>query len=156
MSNAHRTAMKRRTLSRPASFLLPQLTGRVLDYGCGKGDDAQSVGCERFDPYYHAVWPQGRFDTIMCNYVLNVIEDDQERRDVLANIDSLLETDGVAFITVRTDKKALTGPTGNGTWQGLIELDLPVYHKGSGFTIYRMETGQFNCDMTATTFDKRA
>lgn len=152
--SAYRTAMKRSKLSRPAEHLLPQLTGRVLDYGCGKGDDAKSVGCESYDPHYNPVVIKGRFDTIMCNYVLNVIESEGERRTVLSDINQYLETDGVAFITVRTDKKALCGRTGNGTWQGLIELDLPVEHKGSGFTIYRMEKGQNLCEMTATTFDK--
>lgn len=154
--SAYKTATKRNKLSTPARLLqnADMLIGRVLDYGCGRGDDAKSLGCYYYDPYYAPEMPRGRFVTIMCNYVLNVIESEQERRDVLADIDSRLESHGCAYIAVRADKKVLCGRTKIGTWQGYIELDLPIVFKGSGYVIYAMVKGRSDCEMRATTFDK--
>jgi len=147
---SHRTAISRKTLSRPAAWLdrAGYLQGRVLDYGCGRGGDAKRLGCEGYDPHYAPGRPVGPFDTIMCNYVLNVIEDDCERRAILTRVATLLGEKGCAYITVRNDKSALKGLTSTGTWQGLITLGLPVVHRRAGHVTYLLRKDTSNCYMT--------
>ena len=138
---AHKTAIKRNKISAPMQKLLKdgRITRPSLDYGCGRGDDAYFLNMSRFDPYYFPSKPVGPFETITCNYVLNVIESQQERMEVLGAISALLSKNGKAYITVRNDIKNLKGYTKIGTWQGKIELDLPVLYKNSGFVTYIME-----------------
>lgn len=112
------------------------LRGRVLDYGCGKGFDADFWKLTKYDPYYFLQVPRGHFDTITCNYVLNVIPSPTERMEVLDRIRQLLAPRGAAYITVRNDTRNLRGWTQRGTWQGQIELTLPVVVSTSDFVIY--------------------
>jgi len=141
--NAHKTAISRKGPSAPMKWLDKHglLVGEMLDFGCGKGADADAYCMDRYDPYYQPVVPGMLYDTITCNYVLNVIESEAERLTVIANLLALLTDDGVAYITVRNDKDKLNGTTRTGTWQGHIVLDLPVVHKCSGYVIYRLERG---------------
>jgi hypothetical protein len=139
-NKSHLTAIARKTASVPMRGLsgAGRITGRALDYGCGRGCDADTFGMERFDPHYSPDMPVGRFDTITCNYVLNVIESAEERLRVMRDIQDRLTDDGVAYITVRNDKAALNGTTSRGTWQGLIVLDLPIVQRGSGYVTYEL------------------
>ena len=141
MTNAHKTAIARKTPSAPSKRIMETGldVGRVLDYGCGKGCDARTYNWEMFDPHFMPDMPAGKFDTIVCNYVLNVIDSEAERTRVLADIRSRLHKGGCAYITVRNDSKSLNGFTSRGTWQGLIVLFLPVVHKCSGYVTYRLE-----------------
>ena len=138
LSNAHKTAITRNKPSAPMMRLKAsgRLKGRVLDYGCGKGFDASHFGMDSYDPHYQPDMPDGLFDTIVCNYVLNVIESVEERERVVADIRSRLTDSGRAYITVRADKNALNGRTKIGTWQGMIVLDAPIVTKDSGFVTY--------------------
>jgi ubiquinone/menaquinone biosynthesis C-methylase UbiE len=94
-----------------------------------------------YDPYYA---PEKKvldtqYNTITCTYVLNVIEDPKEREEVLATLKRLLAPDGVAYITVRRDKETSRGHTTRGTFQGFIELDLPViYNRAGQFITYAL------------------
>lgn len=148
---AHKTAIKRNKLSAPVQWLLDNgyVKGNVLDYGCGRGEDTRRLGCEGYDPHYAPWLPQGPFDTIVCIYVFNVICDDNERRMVLHSVASHLKSDGCAYLAVRIDRKACKGFTSTGSWQGLITLDLPIVHKGSGYVIYKMTAYDSDCDMIA-------
>ncbi len=141
MSNAHRTAIARSVPSVPMRALkaFGRIVGRTLDYGCGRGCDARTYGLEYFDPHYSPVMPEGRFDTIVCNYVLNVIESAETRISVLRDIQARLADGGRAYITVRTDKAALNGTTRTGTWQGLVVLDLPIVQRGPGYVTYALD-----------------
>jgi len=137
---AHRTAIRRKKLSKPATRLKGAglLIGRTLDYGCGRGDDAAELGCASYDPHYQPVMPEGKFDTIMCNYVLNVIESPEAIMSVLADIRDRLNEHGVAYISVRANKKDLKGLTSIGTWQGLVKLGCAVYYSCADHIIYEM------------------
>ena len=140
-NKSHLTAIARNAPSRPTMYLSAcgKLRGRVLDYGCGRGKDADVFGFERFDPFYFPDMPVGTFDTVVCNYVLNVVPSPVERVCILDAIKAALSPGGIAYITVRNDRKKLNGWTQRKTWQGLIELDLPVVTTNSNFTMYLLE-----------------
>ena len=140
-NNSHLTAIARRAPSKPMQYLAARgmLRGRMLDFGCGRGYDADAYGMEKFDPHWSPVMPEGTFDTVVCNYVLNVIPSPSKRDDVLTVLSRSLAKGGIAYISVRNDRSALNGWTKRNTWQGLIELDLPVVTTNSNFTMYRLE-----------------
>jgi len=134
------TAMGRKGMSAPASWLKKQdlLKGRILDYGSGRGFDADAIGADRYDPYWHPVKPKGKFDTIMCNYVLNVV-DEQTQAEIIRDIRSLLKKGGSAYISVRRDMKGKEADTVNWNVQRWVELDFPSIRKTSGYEMYRIE-----------------
>jgi len=137
---AHKTAITRKTLSVPMRLLRDRglLTGRVLDYGCGKGFDADELGIAGFDPFHRPEKPEGQFDTVVCNYVLNVITDD-EVHGVLKGIHDYLVVGGTAYITVRRDIKK-EGWTKTGTYQ--VNRVLPfevVAEKKGAYIIYKIK-----------------
>jgi hypothetical protein len=138
--NAYKTATTRKNPSAPMKRLATdnRIVGRALDYGCGKGFDASYYYMDCYDPYYSPHMPDGPFETVTCNYVLNVIESDAERLRVLSIIQLALTGYGIAYITVRNDRRALHGVTRTGTWQGLIMLRLPVVYKCSGYVTYEL------------------
>jgi len=140
MGNEWKTAGTRYRPSAPMKRLAAdnRLVGFTLDYGCGKGYDAHYYGMESYDPYFQPDMPIANFDTITCNYVLNVIESPVAREAVVQDIRSRLNPGGIAYITVRNDRRALNGTTKIRTWQGLITLDLPVVYKTSGFITYEV------------------
>ncbi|HEY9694428.1 MAG TPA: methyltransferase domain-containing protein [Oculatellaceae cyanobacterium] len=77
---SHLTAIERVYLSFPARFLIENnlLQGKILDFGCGFGNDVkllQQKGLDitGYDPYYFPQYPNEKFDTIICFYVLNVL-----------------------------------------------------------------------------------
>lgn len=83
-----RTAITRTGLSKPLSMaiaggLLPAGTS-VFDYGCGLGDDVRRLGtlgyaAAGWDPAHAAASPRREADVVNLGYVVNVIEDPQER-----------------------------------------------------------------------------
>jgi len=110
--------------------------GRHLDYGCGKGQDADRLGMDKFDPHFFPELPGAQYTTITCNYVLNVVEDPATQVNIINHIRELLTEDGKAYVTVRADVK-VDGPTSKG-WQGTVTLNFPIVKKTSGYTIYRV------------------
>jgi DNA phosphorothioation-associated putative methyltransferase len=88
----HRTALSRDKLSVPM-FLIGQrgyLNGNysVLDYGCGKGDDLREleehgVDCIGWDPAHRPDTDLEPSDIVNLGFVINVIEDKDERIDTL-------------------------------------------------------------------------
>jgi len=90
----HKTALSRDKLSVPM-FLIAQrgyLNGRytVLDYGCGKGDDLREleehgVDCIGWDPAHRPEVDLEISDIVNLGFVINVIEDKEERSETLKN-----------------------------------------------------------------------
>jgi diadenosine tetraphosphate (Ap4A) HIT family hydrolase len=108
---SHLTAKERTRPSFPTRKLLAMghIQGRVLDFGCGFGADVRLLEEEGFDvvgydPYHAPDWPEGRFDTILCHYVLNVLMQ-REQTNVLMDVAEFLKPSGAAFYTVRRDLK---------------------------------------------------
>lgn len=106
---SHLTAKDRKYLSFPAKFLLEKklLKGEVLDYGCGFGKDVEllkekNINIIGYDKYYYPKYPDKKFDTIICIYVLNVLLP-EEQSEVLMDISTLLKPTGKAFFVVRRD-----------------------------------------------------
>jgi len=149
--NRARTAIARQNFSKPYRRLLE--TGAihsgmtVLDYGCGKGYDVRRLqehgglvdtsldglnirGYDPFQPGFNCPeYLEMQYDVVTCNYVMNVIEDQQERADVLRR---LLELAPVVYLTVRADAKAVKPTwkqngdgyiTPNNTFQKFYTLD---------------------------------
>lgn len=143
-TNAGKTAIHRKALSAPMRHLLNNnlIVGDTkLDYGCGRGFDADYLKMAKYDPNHgpHIVdVPTNGFDLITCIYVLNVIESKVERDKVVNHIKSLLSPNGIAYICVRRDIKK-EGVTTLGTWQGIIHLDLPVIKETSAYCIYSLQ-----------------
>lgn len=94
----HRTAIARISLSRPvrlaieAGLLQPQTT--FFDFGCGHGTDVKMLA-ERgyasggWDPFYFPDAEIVAADVVNLGYVINVIEDESERRAALLKAWSL-------------------------------------------------------------------
>lgn len=110
-NNPHFTAKERTSISFPTHWLKKKnlLQGEILDFGCGFGFDTDQLKKEGFDiigydNYYRPEYPTKRFDTIICNYVLNVLES-EEQAEVLMSVSELLKPTGIAYFTVRRDLK---------------------------------------------------
>lgn len=146
MSKAHLTAISRNKLSAPARWLNEHglLEGRVLDYGCGRGDIfkhllTEGVDGAQFDPHWHPECPSGYFHTVYCGFVLNVLGYASDREALVDNVESMLSDGGTAYFAVRRDIKK-EGLTSKGTEQYDVTLELPlVYEKKGAFAIYKLE-----------------
>lgn len=88
----HRTAIHRIALSRPVRLALQggliKPADTVFDYGCGHGDDvrlleADGISASGWDPYHSAGQAKRPAAVVNLGYVLNVIEDPEERREAL-------------------------------------------------------------------------
>ncbi|MBN8573822.1 MAG: HIT domain-containing protein [Candidatus Kapabacteria bacterium] len=106
---SHLTAKERESLSFPAKFLLNKnlLVGDVLDFGCGLGKDVEllkekGVNITGYDKHYFPEYPQKKFDTVLCFYVLNVLFP-EEQASVLMELSQLVKPTGKVFIAVRRD-----------------------------------------------------
>ena len=107
--NSHLTAKKRESMSFPARLLFNKnlLIGDVLDFGCGFGKDvellkAKGVNITGYDKHYVPKYPQKKFDTIICFYLLNVLLP-EEQATVLMELSQLVKPTGKVFIAVRRD-----------------------------------------------------
>jgi len=109
--NSHLTVKERIKMSLPTKVLIERkkLKGRILDFGCGLGKDIDllnNMGYDitGYDPYYFSEFPEGKFDTIYSNYVLNVLLQ-EEQAHVIMTISELLNKNGKAYFSVRRDIK---------------------------------------------------
>jgi diadenosine tetraphosphate (Ap4A) HIT family hydrolase len=103
------TAKPREKPSFPTKWLWERgyIQGSVLDFGSGYGKDGeflqgQGFSVTDYDPYYQSQYPQGRFDTILCQYVLNVLPP-LEQTEVIVRVSELLKRNGKAYFAVRRD-----------------------------------------------------
>ncbi|MDB0004653.1 class I SAM-dependent methyltransferase [Candidatus Poseidoniaceae archaeon] len=102
---------------------------RVLDFGAGKSFDAQliseyfepdedlehslDVSYEgvSYDPYPREGFedrsesPKGKFQLVVCNFVLNVLETEEQRQEVIQQVFSFLNTWNYAMFSVRSDSE---------------------------------------------------
>jgi DNA phosphorothioation-associated putative methyltransferase len=104
----HRTALSRAGLSRPVRLALDDgvlASGATFfDYGCGRGTDvaivsARGITAEGWDPVHAPDRPRHLADVVNLGFVVNVIEDEAERREALRAAWEL--TKGVLVVTAR-------------------------------------------------------
>ena len=120
----HRTALHRTELSRPVRLALDDgVLARgesFFDYGCGRGADIAHLKRRGFeaagwDPVHR---PGGRSpaDVVNLGYVVNVIEDPDERLATLQAAWQLAREVLVVSARLETDRRSWLGPTlGDGT-----------------------------------------
>lgn len=84
----HKTAIRRGDLSRPVKLALRDgvidRAGTVFDYGCGRGEDlallaAEGISCGGWDPNFRPDAERSPADVVNLGYVINVVEDPDER-----------------------------------------------------------------------------
>ena len=89
----HKAAIVRNDLSRPVRLALQAglFTPGVsfFDYGCGHGEDVKLIAksghtSAGWDPYYFPQTERASADIVNLGYVINVIENEQERREALS------------------------------------------------------------------------
>tara|TARA_B100000131_G_scaffold289029_2_gene300767 strand:- start:267 stop:734 length:468 start_codon:yes stop_codon:yes gene_type:complete len=145
---SYMTAISRQSPSRPlrriikSSLLKKDMN--IIDYGCGKGYDADylnSIGfdCDSYDPYWKrdVNLTDNYYDVVLCTFVLNVIREHDERA-LLDNIKRLMKKGGKSYLTVRRDLKK-EGETSRG-YQRNVRLNLPVlFEYKNSFCTYLME-----------------
>jgi DNA phosphorothioation-associated putative methyltransferase len=111
-----RTALHRTTLSRPVTRAvtdeLISETTTVLDYGCGRGGDVarlrrDGIPADGFDPVFFPATRVEPADLVNLGYVVNVIEDQQERARTLKRAWDLTRSVLVVSARLRAEEKAL-------------------------------------------------
>lgn len=111
-----KTAIKRGYISRPTKELLKRdlLKGDILNYGCGYAEDNKWL----WEDYHIQSWGYDKhnlefkddflltehYDTVVCNYVLNVIPSLEEHNEVLQLLKKLGNN---VYVSVRADTKAI-------------------------------------------------
>lgn len=157
------TAKPREGPSFPTKWLLERnyLKGEVLDFGSGYGADGaflrnQGLRVSEYDPYYQKEYPTGPFDTIICQYVLNVLPP-LDQSEVIMQVSELLKPEGVAYFAVRRD----ITPKNKGirihkeyqepTYQTPVKLPFPSVMQNDYCEIYgfkpfrKLENGEPDC-----------
>ncbi|MBK1735427.1 peptidase M15 [Halorhodospira abdelmalekii] len=107
-----RTALVRYDFSTPVQSLARHgfLDGRysLFDYGCGRGDDVRGlrengIAASGWDPYYAAEAPRHSADLVNLGFVINVIEDFDERLEALLGAWSLTQRLLVVAVMLAND-----------------------------------------------------
>lgn len=109
----HKTALTRVALSRPVDRALQDklitASTTVLDYGCGRGGDVQrltrnGITCNGYDPVFSPNAELKPADVVNLGYVVNVIEDPDERAQTLHRAWSLADT--LLIVSARMEGEA--------------------------------------------------
>ena len=112
-TRADRTAIRRSSLSRPVALALHDglidSKRTFFDYGCGRGDDLlrlhkMGIPVSGWDPAFFPEEERAPADIVNVGYVVNVIEDPEERVVVLAAAWAL--TGKVLIVSARLDWEA--------------------------------------------------
>jgi DNA phosphorothioation-associated putative methyltransferase len=117
------TALTRYNFSAPVQTLARYgfLDGRfsLFDYGCGRGDDLRGLrdcglNAAGWDPYYAPDPPIHPADIINLGFVINVIEDRDERRETLTRAWALAERLLVVAVMLANPNEPRGQPFGDG------------------------------------------
>ncbi len=133
----HRSALVRGDLSRPLQLAigdgLLRIQTSVMDYGCGRGGDVARLreagfDCSGWDPVHAPDGDRRQASVVNLGYVVNVIEDVSERREVVKRAWELAEHVLVVSARLENERPAASGPllgdgivTRLGTFQKFFE-----------------------------------
>ena len=139
-------AIRRSTVSFAAAWLVEQayVRGRVLDYGCGFGFDADHYGWEAFDPYYRQRALEGKFETVVCNHVLNMLTRTSRER-AMGEMQGLLSAEGAAFLDCAQEHSRRRKT-------GVAKTDTELRRADTALHLRRREAGNLSTG-AATKFD---
>lgn len=123
----HRTALARYGFSAPmqtlARFGYLDGTKSVFDYGCGRGDDlrnltANNIAAAGWDPHYQPDADKKAADIVNLGFVINVIEDREERAEALRGAYALA-TELLVVSAMLASQESIKGvPYGDGVLTG--------------------------------------
>lgn len=113
---SHHTAIARLQLSKPVQALLRTDAftrwgvRSILDFGCGRGkdvallraDDINAVGYDPYPGFGFDAPPTGRFDLVLCLYVLNVLPTETDRLAAIRQAAGFLAPGGRLLIVARS------------------------------------------------------
>jgi len=96
----YETAINRREPSAPIQWLLEKglIVGDVLDYGSGMDAHAYDSFDPAFDPDYTLLHNQ--YDTVICNYVINVIPLEHNRFELIRTLQTLVKEGGNIYLSI--------------------------------------------------------
>jgi hypothetical protein len=142
-------AIRRTTVSFGAAWLVEQghVKGQVLDFGCGFGFDADHFGWNAFDPHYRQETLEGKYDTITCNHVLNMLTH-KNRKQTICKIRELLTPDGNAFLIVPRNIPKIGKIALRKRIQNYVVLTLPSIYSDQKLEIYQMGRAEKYNDTT--------
>jgi DNA phosphorothioation-associated putative methyltransferase len=133
MSNYHPTAINRKELSMPMRTIIKNKIIKkgdlILDFGCGRSDDVKFLQRQLkhraygYDPNLPddlthflvndiSKLPYRSFDIVTCIYVLNVVENEEERKEIVKQLLSLSKNK--IIIAIRADKNIKGRPHKDG------------------------------------------
>ena len=143
-SESYRTAITRKGPSVPARWLVAHTKvpcgPATLDFGCGKGEDADYFRWDRYDPHYAPDYPKRQYNFIVCTYVLNAVSLETQKK-VTRDILDLLTPSGVAYVAVRRDfhkdPRKRVGKDKRIT-QRYVELVAPIVRSNHNYCIYEI------------------
>ena len=117
--NRYKTAIKRAAMSKPLRLAIKSgivtFDRTIHDYGCGRGDDLKMLIDKGYFATGHDTSGEKRSaDVVMLTYVINTIEDQEERYKVLQ--DAYYLANKYLVVSVRSDRKTLKNaePFGDG------------------------------------------
>lgn len=111
------TAIRRNKPSRPTRYMAEETLhlpfySKVLDYGCGRGDDIEWLTKEHycvvsgydpnFAPYDNPLSHKEDFTVVLLNYVLCVIPDRFQRQNIVEDAWHHVRKGGTMMVSVRT------------------------------------------------------
>jgi len=116
-----KTAMSRPKESPTARAVVATFPkGRILDYGCGRGKDVTFYGDRGtgYDPgpFGYDSPPSGSFEVVVNNFVLNVIEDQAERKTLVERLKGFLGEGGRLVLVARATGE-INGGAKKGGWE---------------------------------------
>lgn len=145
--NSRRTAITRTRISAPLRELFNRgdvtyfsSVHRILDFGCGRGFDADYLGAKKYDKYHYddptALKPD-YYSEVLCTYVLNTVSEETQRQ-ILEQIHCVLNKFyGVSYISVRRDIPESGTPT-----QRYVKLPFPKTLDNRNFATYYCHASQ--------------